>query len=159
MGEAGPAPATAGLKRRDSCSVSTLADVGLASGDVMKLLLTESGVRNASILAVLVDLLGKSIAEASALCIPTAGYGGPYGDPSGPWRFVSGQSPSPMTELGWKSLGVLELTALPIPSCLAGPGAADQTDPAKPANAKAGQARVSGASVTGRTVPHRVGLA
>jgi dipeptidase E len=80
---------------------------------VMKLLLTDSGVRNASILAALVDLLGKPIAEASALCIPTAGYGGPYGDPEAPWRFISGRSPSPMTELGWKSVGVLELTALP----------------------------------------------
>ena len=79
----------------------------------MKLLLTDSGVRNASILAALVDLLGKPIAEANALCIPTAGYGGPYGDPGGPWRFISGRSPSPMTELGWKSVGVLELTALP----------------------------------------------
>jgi dipeptidase E len=79
----------------------------------MKLLLTDSGVRNASILAALVDLLGKPIAEASALCIPTAGYGGPHGDPDGPWRFISGRSPSPMTELGWKSVGVLELTALP----------------------------------------------
>ena len=64
-------------------------------------------------LAALVDLLGKPIAEASALCIPTAGYGGPYGDPGGPWRFISGRSPSPMTELGWKSVGALELTALP----------------------------------------------
>src|ERR1700743_3184242 len=79
----------------------------------MKLLLTDSGVRNASILAALVDLLGKPIAEASALCIPTAGYGGPYGEPGGPWRFISGRSPCPMTELGWKSVGVLELTALP----------------------------------------------
>jgi dipeptidase E len=79
----------------------------------MKLLLTDSGVRNASIMAALVDLLGKPVAEASALCIPTAGYGGPYGDPGGPWRFISGRTPSPMTELGWKSLGVLELTALP----------------------------------------------
>ncbi|MFB7910837.1 hypothetical protein ACFC1T_30815 [Kitasatospora sp. NPDC056076] len=66
-----------------------------------------------SILATLVDLLGKPIAEADALCIPTAGHGGPYGDPHGPWRFISGQSPNPMTELGWKSVGVLELTALP----------------------------------------------
>ncbi|WP_189265273.1 Type 1 glutamine amidotransferase-like domain-containing protein [Streptomyces fuscichromogenes] len=79
----------------------------------MKLLLTDSGVRNASILAALVDLLGKPIAEAGALCIPTAGYGGPYGDPGGPWRFSSGRSPSPMTGLGWKSVGMLELTALP----------------------------------------------
>ena len=30
------------------------------------------------------------------------------------WRFISGQEPNcPMCELGWKSLGVLELTALP----------------------------------------------
>ena len=79
----------------------------------MKLLLTDSGVRNASIRAALVDLLGKPIAEASALCIPTAGYGGPYGDPDGPWRFICGRSDGPMTELGWKSVGVLELTALP----------------------------------------------
>jgi dipeptidase E len=79
----------------------------------MRLLLTDSGVRNASIRQALVDLLGKPICEASALCIPTAGYGGPHGDPDGPWRFISGRSPSPMTELGWKSVGVLELTALP----------------------------------------------
>src|SRR5579864_5217777 len=71
----------------------------------MKLLLTDSGIRNASMLAALVDLLGKPIAEASALCIPTAGYGGPDGDPEGPWRFISGRSPNPMTELGWKSVG------------------------------------------------------
>ncbi|MFJ8493552.1 Type 1 glutamine amidotransferase-like domain-containing protein [Streptomyces sp. NPDC094038] len=79
----------------------------------MKLLLTDSGVRNESILAALVGLLGKPIAEADALCIPTAGYGGPYGDPGGPWRFISGRTPSPMTGLGWRSVGVLELTALP----------------------------------------------
>src|ERR1700760_2788625 len=78
----------------------------------MKLLLTDSGVRNASIAAALVDLLGKPVAEASALCIPTAGYGGPYGEPVGPWLFTSGRSPNPMTELGWKSVGALELTAL-----------------------------------------------
>ncbi|GGY99405.1 hypothetical protein GCM10010300_49150 [Streptomyces olivaceoviridis] len=41
----------------------------------MKLLLTDSGVKNASIQDALVDLLGKPIAESSALCIPTAGYG------------------------------------------------------------------------------------
>ena len=64
-------------------------------------------------LAALVELLGKPIAEASALCIPTAGYGGPYGDPVLPWRFISGRSPEPMTGLGWKSVGALELTSLP----------------------------------------------
>jgi dipeptidase E len=79
----------------------------------MKLLLTSAGVRNPSIKNALVDLLGKPIAECKALCIPTAGYGSPYGSPEGAWRFISGKSPHPMCELGWKSLGVLELTALP----------------------------------------------
>jgi dipeptidase E len=80
----------------------------------MKLLLTSAGITNASIREALVDLLGKPIAEADALCIPTASYGHPHVTPQGPWRFISGQEPrTPMTELGWRSLGVLELTALP----------------------------------------------
>ena len=79
----------------------------------MKLLLTDSGIKNASIQDALVDLLGKPIAESSALCIPTAAYGHPNATPGGPWRFISGRSTEPMTELGWRSLGVLELTALP----------------------------------------------
>jgi dipeptidase E len=79
----------------------------------MRLLLTSAGVKNPSIRAALVDLLGKPIDESSALCIPTAQYAHPMSGPSGAWRFVSGQSPLPMCDLGWKSLGVLELTALP----------------------------------------------
>ena len=80
----------------------------------MKLLLTSAGIKNASLHAALVRLLGKPIAEAGALCIPTAGYGHPQGSPGGAWRFLSGREPRcPMVELGWKSLGVLELTALP----------------------------------------------
>ena len=79
----------------------------------MKLLLTSAGVKNTSIQDALVDLLGKPIADSSALCIPTAAYGHPMITPDGPWRFISGQSHLPMTGLGWKSLGVLELTALP----------------------------------------------
>jgi dipeptidase E len=80
----------------------------------MKLLLTSAGIKNASIREALVKLLGKPIADSSALCIPTAGYGHPQGSPGGAWRFISGREPRcPMTELGWKSLGVLELTALP----------------------------------------------
>jgi dipeptidase E len=79
----------------------------------MKLLLTSAGVKNASIHDALVDLLGKPIAESNALCIPTAGYGHPLGSPAGAWRFITGQSSTPMCELGWKSMGVLELTALP----------------------------------------------
>jgi dipeptidase E len=80
----------------------------------MKLLLTSAGIINDSIRNALVDLLGKPISESNALCIPTAGYGSSYGSPGGAWRFVSGREPrTPMCELGWKSLGVLELTALP----------------------------------------------
>jgi len=79
----------------------------------LKLLLTSAGVKNPSIHDALVDLLGKPIADSNALCIPTAGYGHPQGSPRGAWRFISGQSSTPMCELGWKSLGVLELTALP----------------------------------------------
>jgi dipeptidase E len=80
----------------------------------LKLLLTSAGIKNPSINDALVDLLGKPIAEANALCIPTAGYGHPQVSPEGAWRFISGREPRcPMCELGWKSLGVLELTALP----------------------------------------------
>jgi dipeptidase E len=79
----------------------------------MKYLLTSAGIKNTSIHNALVELLGKPIADSNALCIPTAGYGNPYGSPAGPWRFISGRSAQPMCELGWKSLGVLELTALP----------------------------------------------
>jgi dipeptidase E len=79
----------------------------------MKLLLTSAGIKNASIRDALVDLLGKPVAESNALCIPTGAYGSSYGSPAGVWRFISGHSAQPMCELGWKSLGVLELTALP----------------------------------------------
>jgi dipeptidase E len=80
----------------------------------MKLLLTSAGIKNDSIRKALVDLLGKPIADSSALCIPTASYGHPMAGPVAAWRFISGQEPeTPMCELGWKSLGVLELTALP----------------------------------------------
>ena len=80
----------------------------------MRFLLTSAGIKNTSIHDALVELLGKPIAESSALCIPTAAYGNPMAGPGAAWRFISGQEPrTPMCELGWKSLGVLELTALP----------------------------------------------
>ena len=78
----------------------------------MKFLLTSAGIKNTSIHDALVDLLGKPIAESSALCIPTAAYAIPAVLATA-WRFISGRAASPMCELGWKSLGVLELTALP----------------------------------------------
>ena len=80
----------------------------------MRFLLTSAGIKNTRIHDALVDLLGKPIAESSALCIPTAAYGHPMAGPGAAWRFISGREPRcPMCELGWKSLGVLELTALP----------------------------------------------
>lgn len=80
----------------------------------MKLLLTSGGVSNASIRDALVELLGKPIEECSALCIPTAMYGHPrVGPGTRAWEFISGTSENPMVDLGWKSVGVLELTALP----------------------------------------------
>src|ERR1700757_5469120 len=85
--------------------------IGQLRKGTMKLLLTSAGVRNASIHAALLDLLGRPIAECSALCIPTALYGHPHGSPGGSWRFISGNQPAtPMCELGWKSVGVLEVT-------------------------------------------------
>jgi dipeptidase E len=79
----------------------------------MRLLLTSTGIKNPSINEALVDLLSKPIAESSALCIPTAMYANPDGAGHA-WRFISGREPrTPMCELGWKSVGVLELTALP----------------------------------------------
>lgn len=80
----------------------------------MKLLLTSAGIKNTSIHNALVDLLGKPIVECNALCIPTSSYGHPMVSPVQAWKFISGQEPrAPMCELGWKSLGILELTALP----------------------------------------------
>lgn len=80
----------------------------------MKLLLTAGGVINKSIHDALVDMLGKPIAESNALCIPTAMYGHPWVGPGvKTWEFISGNEQSPMVNLGWKSVGVLELTALP----------------------------------------------
>lgn len=78
----------------------------------MKLLLTSNGISNTSIYNALVDLLGKPIAESNALFIPTAIYPFRYGARFA-WQPISGKTKSPFCTLGWKSLGLLELTALP----------------------------------------------
>lgn len=79
----------------------------------MKYLLTSAGIKNPSIQNALIELLGKPIAESSALCISTASYV-LKGGADKAWKFISGNEPrTPMVELGWKSMGVLELTALP----------------------------------------------
>jgi dipeptidase E len=78
----------------------------------MRALLTSSGITNSSISDALVDLLGKPIAESNALFVPTAIYpfpGGAYGA----WRAIGGEASTLLCDIGWKSLGILELTALP----------------------------------------------
>ena len=52
-------------------------DISANEGATVKLLLTSAGIKNPSIENALVELLGKPIAEADALCIPTASYGTP----------------------------------------------------------------------------------
>jgi dipeptidase E len=78
----------------------------------MKLLLTSGGIKNPTLNDSLVGLLGKPIDESLALCIPTAIYPFSVG-PTMAYRFITGTGTNPACELGWKSLGVLELTALP----------------------------------------------
>ncbi len=70
-----------------------------------KLLLTSSGIMNDSLQQALVDLLDKPISKSSALFVPTAIYAYPQGIKYG-WQVIKGPG-----ELGWKALGVPELTA------------------------------------------------
>jgi dipeptidase E len=79
----------------------------------VKLLLTSAGIRNPSIRAALDALLPKPVEECDALLVPTAGYGHPYAGPPRAFDFIgTTEQECPMGELGWKSLGVLEVTAL-----------------------------------------------
>jgi dipeptidase E len=79
----------------------------------LKLLLTSGGVTNPSIEAALVELLGKPIAESTALAIPSAQWGHPSCGPVGVRGFVVGGPPWLLAGMGWRSVGALELTALP----------------------------------------------
>ncbi|MCA9833658.1 MAG: Type 1 glutamine amidotransferase-like domain-containing protein [Thermomicrobiales bacterium] len=79
----------------------------------MKLLLTSGGITNTSIHNALLDLLGKPIEECNALAIPTATYAHPMAGPKAVYRFLSSSPEPSMVSLGWKSVGVLELTTLP----------------------------------------------
>ena len=71
----------------------------------MKLLLTSGGIVNNSIRNALVEMMGKPLAEATALFVPTAEQ------PLGP--FFVGRSAENLRQPDWKAFGVLELTALP----------------------------------------------
>lgn len=79
----------------------------------MRLLLTSGGVTNPTLRARLVELLGRPIEESRALCIPTAQYGHPACTPESARRFIVDGTPPTMCGLGWASVGLLELTALP----------------------------------------------
>lgn len=81
----------------------------------MKLLLASGGITNESIRARLVQLLGKPIEECNALLIPTAQWGQPACSPQSVWNTIAVQSAAhPGLRISeWKSVGVLELTALP----------------------------------------------
>ena len=79
----------------------------------MKLLLTSGGITNTSIRDALVDLLGKPIADSAALCVPTALWGYPRSEPAAARDYLTGRAWGGMTSMEWKSLGVLELPALP----------------------------------------------
>nr|WP_207950304.1 Type 1 glutamine amidotransferase-like domain-containing protein [Nocardioides ochotonae] len=80
------------------------------------MLLTSGGVTNPSIHAELEKMLGKPVAESHALVVPTAQWGHPMCQPSSVQGLVAAAPDSRfghLTGLGWASLGVLELTALP----------------------------------------------
>lgn len=79
----------------------------------MKMLLTDAGVQNESIRSALLEMLGKPFEECNALAIPTSLYGHPKAGPRMAFKFFTSTSGNVMLELGWKTMGVLELTALP----------------------------------------------
>jgi len=80
----------------------------------LKLLLTSGGVTNVSIHSALVQLLEKPIAESHALVVPTAQWGHPMCGPASVRGLVAAEPAfRHLSGLGWASLGVVELTALP----------------------------------------------
>lgn len=74
-------------------------------------MLTSSGVSNESMRAALAKLLGKPISESEALFIPTGVY--PFvGGANYAWWPIAGKMQPGLVGLGWRSMGLLELTAL-----------------------------------------------
>jgi dipeptidase E len=79
---------------------------------MIKLLLTSSGIANKTIADALEQLLGKSIGESNALFVPTGVYPFP-GGPNYAWWPIAGKMKGSLVDIGWKTMGLLELTALP----------------------------------------------
>jgi len=79
---------------------------------MIKLLLTSSGISNKSTRDTLEALLGKSIGESNALFVPTGVY--PFrGGPNYAWWPIAGKMKAALVDLGWRTMGLFELTALP----------------------------------------------
>ena len=79
----------------------------------MKLLLTSGGIRNESIRTALQNMLGKPFEECDAVLIPTATYGHPYAGPKAAFNAIANTHGHGMGALGWNSVALIELTALP----------------------------------------------
>ncbi|RYG02984.1 MAG: peptidase E [Chitinophagaceae bacterium] len=77
----------------------------------MKLLLTSAGFSNKQIYGALEELMGKPVSEATAFFVPTAIYG-IRGGGEIVAKVITGTLGDPFCNLGWKSFGLLELTAL-----------------------------------------------
>jgi len=78
---------------------------------MIKLLLTSSGISNKSIRDALEQLLGKPISESGALFVPTGVY--PFmGGANYAWWPIAGKMKGALVDLGWKTMGLFELTAL-----------------------------------------------
>src|SRR5215211_285734 len=71
---------------------------------IMRFLLTSADIKNTSIHDALVDLLGKPIAEASALCIPTAAAVKASTSSECRWNTI------PLTKMGSRMLAACDTT-------------------------------------------------
>jgi dipeptidase E len=81
---------------------------------MVKLMLTSGGVTNPTIRTALEELLGKPVHECDALVVPTAQWAHPLCGPASVRRLLAAEpTREHLSGLGWGSLGVLELTALP----------------------------------------------
>ena len=79
----------------------------------MDYLLTSGGVQNPSIHNALREMLRKPIEECHAIAITTASYALGRGTDLAV-NFIQGKDEAPMVDLGWKSVGLLELSAVSV---------------------------------------------
>lgn len=80
---------------------------------MMDYLLTSGGIQNPSIHKALREMLGKPIEECRAIAITTASYALGIGTDLAV-NFIQGKDEAPMVDLGWKSVGLLELSAVSV---------------------------------------------